>query len=462
MNRRRGALFAAVALAAGAVVWAVLPPRPAALRPPLTPVVPGETNVVVMIGCTFREDQVGAYGGPRGATPFLDSFAREGTRFADTIAQAPWTKAGTTSIITGDYAISLGVNHPGIGPDDQRIPDAATTLAERFADRGYTTVGGTANPNANAVFGFDQGFDSYYEATGLWRKSEVKVPGEAVVDEVLSRLPAAGPFYAQVLLVDAHTPYAPGLAWWRWWPFSPTTAVAQYRSQLQILDAAFEHLAAGLAARGHDERDTVFVVIGDHGEGLYTPEHHGKAHGFYLYPTAVHVPWLMRGPGIARGHVIEGLSQQIDLAPTLAGLLDLSATDGPGHDLSALVDGSSAETGETRAFVDTWFRSANRAAVYTPDRMCQRDFDPIASVHREIRAKRRDRVAPPFPTACFDWRTDPDATVPVRDDALDRELQDWRAGRETDRAAFIAAHGDTRAPIDDATREALRGLGYVE
>jgi arylsulfatase A-like enzyme len=287
-------------------VWTVTPEGPPVLRPPLTPVIPGRTNVVVMIGCTFRSDQVGAYGGPRGATPFLDEMAAEGTRFSATIAQAPWTKAGTTSIVTGDYALVLGVNHPGVGADDQRVPEVATTLAERFKAAGYATIGGTANPNANALFGFSQGFDSYYEASGLWRDEEVKVPGDRVVDEVLSHVPADGPFYAQVLLVDAHGPYTAGKAWYAWAPFS-SGRVAQYRAQLHRLDAAFEHLVDGLAAQGHSIDDTVFVAIGDHGEGLYTPEHHGKAHGFYLYPSAVHVPWLMRGPGVARGHVIDGV-----------------------------------------------------------------------------------------------------------------------------------------------------------
>lgn len=466
MNRRAGVVFGLVGVAAlayaVAAAYTALPPRAPVLRPPATPVIPGQTSVVVLIGCTFRADQVGAYGGPRGATPFLDEMAAEGTRFAQTIAQAPWTKAGVTSIVTGHYAMALGVNHPGVGDDDQRVPDVAITLAERFRDAGYATIGGTANPNANALFGFGQGFDSYHEATGLWREAEIKVPGAQVADEVLARVPASGPFYAQVLLVDAHGPYTAGNAWLAWAPFS-SARIARYRAQLSELDAAFQHLVDGFAAKGHTADNTVFVVIGDHGEGLLTPEHHGKAHGFYLYPTAVHVPWLMRGPGVARGHVVTGLSAQVDLTPTLTGLLGLAPpVDLPGRDRSALLAGAVGETGETRVFTDTWFRSASRAAVYSPERMCQHDFDPIASASREKKATKRNRIAPSFPTACFDLRADPDATDPQADPLLMQELIDWRADRERERAEFVAAHGVDRAPIDDATREALRGLGYVE
>lgn len=451
--RRRGAIVAlsvASVVALAAVTWAIRAPRPVT-RPPGDHVVPGKTNVVVAIGCTLRADQTTPYGGP-GTTPFLARLAAEGTRFDETIANAPWTKAATTSIVTGQYAIDLAVNAPGRG-DDQRLPDQAVTLAERFREAGYATVGGTANPNNNAVFGFDQGFDHYYEATGLWREDETKVPGGVVVDDVLAHLPADAPFYAQVLLVDAHFPYDAGnVAAAYWQPFSPTKRVAQYRAMLGNLDGAFERLWDGLAARGVAE-DTLFVVIGDHGEGLYQPEHHGISHGFYLYPSTLHVPWIVRGPGVASGNVVRGLSQQLDLAPTLAGLFALPVVpDLEGSDRSALLAGP-GDTGETRVFADTWFRDANRAAVYTPDRACLRDFG---------KPRKRPPKEPAFVTGCFDRKADPTMTTPIADDALMQELVDWRAAHEAARATFVTTHGEPVANTTDATREALKGLGYVE
>ncbi len=413
---------------------------------------PGRTNVVVAIGCTLRADQTTPYGGPS-TTPFLARLAAEGTRFDETLANAPWTKAATTSIVSGQYALDLAVNAPNRG-DDQRLPDQAVTLAERFREAGYATVGGTANPNNNVVFGFEQGFDHYYEGTGLWREGENKVAGTVVIDDVLANLPADQPFYAQVLLVDAHFPYDAGDAAAAFWqPFSPTKRVAQYRAMLGNLDRAFEHLWDGLVARGVAD-DTVFVVIGDHGEGLYEPEHHGVSHGSYLYPSALHVPWLVRGPGVAPGNVVGGLSQQLDLSPTLGGLFGLPPAPGlEGRDLSALLTGGSRDTGETRVFADTWFRAANRAAVYTPTHACLRDFAPP----RAPASKQ-----PPFVTGCFDRVADPTMTTTIADDALMQELVDWRTEHEASRAAFVAAYGEPEATINDATSGALRGLGYVE
>ena len=442
--RSRGPVLAlSLAAALALAVWGLTSRAPA-------PVVLGRTNVVVAIGCTFRADQTTPYGGPA-TTPFLAKLAAEGTRFDDTLANAPWTKAATTSIVTGQYALDLAVNAPG-RTDDQRLPDEAVTLAERFHDAGYTTVGGTANPNNNAVFGFAQGFDHYVEGSGLWRDQEKKTAGAVIVDDVLAHLPADGPFYAQVLLVDAHFPYDAGDAVTAWLPLSPTPRVARYRAMLGRLDAAFERLWDGLVARGVAD-DTVFIVIGDHGEGLHLPEHHGISHGLFLYPSTLHVPWIARGPGVAAGHVVTGLSQQVDLAPTLAGLFGLPIEpDLPGRDLSDRLAGGDG-AGDARAFADTWFRDANRAAVYTTDRACQREFgDP-----REPKP-----TEPPFPTACFDRVTDPDRLRPIVDDALMQELIDWRADHEALRAAFVSEHGEPLGDVGDATKGALKGLGYVE
>ena len=55
-----------------------------------------------------------------------------------------------------------------------------------------------------------------------------------------------------------------------------------------------QSLDEALVARGLTEENTVFIVVGDHGEGLSYPKHHGKGHGNYLYPSTTEVPWVVR------------------------------------------------------------------------------------------------------------------------------------------------------------------------
>ena len=68
--------------------------------------------------------------------------------------------------------------------------------------------------------------------------------------------------------------------------------------------------------------DTLFVVTADHGEGL---DEHGEAvHGFFVYETTLHVPLIVRGPGVTPGTRIEGRHATIDVMPTVLDLLGLA------------------------------------------------------------------------------------------------------------------------------------------
>ena len=450
--RARGWFLLAVL---GMATVVALPPgtfarRPALVpAPPSTPFVPGQTNVALIVLCTARADQMTPYGGPA-TTPTIDALARAGTRFDANISQAPWTKPSIAAIVTGRPAGELGVTDPGVHADDQRLPDAAVTLAERLGSAGYATVGGTANPNVNALFGFAQGIDAYFEATELWREGQRMVRGTEVVDEVVRRLPAAKPWYAQIVLTDAHLPYRLDWMWWRWWSLAPSTRVAQYRAMLTRLDAAVARFVDAVEARGERD-DTLFVVIGDHGEGLYHPAHHGNSHGHFLYPSTVRTPLVMSGPGVAQGRVVDALTASIDVVPTILGLAGVPDTTLPG------VAHTDAPVGPGRAiYVETYFRKANRAAIYTEDTMCQTDFDA------ELSRRLVDEDTPAFPTACFAWRQDPDATIPVQDPGLMSRVLAAHTDMSQRRARWVAEHGESRAVVGEDTKDALKSLGYVE
>ena len=145
---------------------------------PPVPVDLATTNVVLIVGCTVRRDQVGVYGGPAGVTPFLDRFATQGTVFEDPIAAAPWTRAAGAAIHTGRHALSVGLVEPGPGLNERRLPADVDTIAERFASAGYHVIGGTSNPNLNQVFGFGQGFSAYVEPAQTWKQDRAKWASE--------------------------------------------------------------------------------------------------------------------------------------------------------------------------------------------------------------------------------------------------------------------------------------------
>jgi arylsulfatase len=78
-----------------------------------------------------------------------------------------WTSPAHASLFTGLYPTEVGV-HAGA----QYLTTSRPTLAERFQDAGYTTVGLTNNINIDSFFGFDRGFDVFHRGPAIANRPE--------------------------------------------------------------------------------------------------------------------------------------------------------------------------------------------------------------------------------------------------------------------------------------------------
>lgn len=407
-------------------------------------------TVILVIGCTLRADRLHSYGNPRETSPTLDQLAAEGARFERLISNAPWTRPALAALTTGRYPLSLGIDDPRDGGFTNRglHPDV-DTLAERFAAAGYATVGATANPNANAVFGLHQGFTTYQEATGLWREDRRKVAGADVV-EAWAREAAAvkGKLFGQLVLVDTHKPLAEarrerlrlGLGALLW-----PTDLDRYDAAVLVLDDAIRRLDAALTAMGRGGR--LLFVVGDHGEGLYTPPKAGKAHGRYLYDPNLQVPWIVHGPGVKPGSVIGGLTQSIDVGPTLVALAGLPPSERM-HGRSqaeALRGGLDAEN--PWVFSETYFGPEHKARLTTP----------------EWTYLRNHRVAVTSPKAEELYRA---RDLLQGEDVSPREQATLGALRAQSEALQVRLTAEQQVweieGVNDEVKEQLKQLGYVE
>jgi arylsulfatase A-like enzyme len=249
------------------------------------------------------------------------------------------------------------------------------------------------------------------------------------------------------VLIDAHTPRVVSADERK--PFKNPGVpllVQDYRATLRRVDDAVRALDEGVRARAGD-RDTLFVFVADHGEGLSLPPHHRGGHGKTMYGTTVSIPWILRGPGIPAGRTVDGLASGEDVLPTLLGLVGVPAPDVPGRDWSSRVRGAdSSPTDRTRVFALSMFHGANVDGIWTKDRQCQRDHGSVGNEEA------------PLVVGCVDRQTDPLFTHPFDDPELMGELEAWRSAR----LAEGATHAVHDAPLDPGTRAQLQTLGYVE
>lgn len=262
---------------------------------------------------TLRADHVGCYGYTHGATPALDSLAKDGVRFAQAFTPSPITNTSHASILTGllpgshgvtDFAVPLSSAHP--------------TIAELVKAQGYRTaafIGAVILDSKSLAPGFDRGFDFYdnfpEHSSTKSRWGRIERRGMVVVEHAedwLSKHPA-GPHFVWVHLYDPHDPYEPPM------PYSQIYKGHLYDGEIAYADSALAHFIAYLKKSGK-YADSVIVAVGDHGEGL--GEHHEDTHGIFLYDSTTHVPLIVKLPGgRSAGAEVTMQVRTLDIMPTL-------------------------------------------------------------------------------------------------------------------------------------------------
>jgi arylsulfatase A-like enzyme len=216
------------------------------------------------------------------------------------------------------------------------------TLAEIAGKSGLATgafIGGITLQDS--MCGLSRGFD-HYDDDFAFHTADTR-PGAQVTASAIRWIEdQTGPYFAFVHLFDAHSPYTPVAPWdTRYDPDytgdvtgsladlgihgggsgRPMKArdlahvMALYDGELSQLDSLLGRLLATAGPKA------VVVITSDHGESF--------EHGYYfnhraaLWDSVLRVPWLVRGPGVPSGLVIEDPVSLIDLTPTVLALAGL-------------------------------------------------------------------------------------------------------------------------------------------
>ena len=298
-----------------------------------------QDNVILVSIDSIRADRCGYMGYDGRTTPTLNEMAAEGLSFTSAVAPGPRTPESMPPIFTGQF---LSGNLPSKMVDQRALINEhmgkRTTIAERFSQAGYHTVGITPNPFTSRYFGFDAGFDEFIdflgdESSGLYHRlfsrwldgsttsntlrlarnmilrEEVFKPWEAYYNRVAETVRGdEEPYFLWVFLMDVHEPYLAGKGYrsqsWldRWraiWNLYLSDRESEFdeatrKQLLTAYDDSIRYADAFLARLLSDVgEDTIVAVHGDHGEAF--GEHGYYSHEPYLYDESIHVPLVVHG-----------------------------------------------------------------------------------------------------------------------------------------------------------------------
>ena len=309
-------------------------------------------NVVMVTADSLRADHCGFLNPDADTTPVLDELANEsGLTFTDAVSPGPRTASSMPEIVTGEH---MRPPTTPLSDLETRINNVRThinqypTIAERFSEKGYTTLGFTTNPWTTTHSGFDAGFDIYKEVDSpnqqnIFRRLSEQVLGDGKVgtwsqlldnwwngygmfsrwtsfgEDIFQKIERASrPYFLWVFLVDTHNPY-----------LAPSeyrvegSTLRTYQTLLKANEAVVESdsmsnlrgelpigIHRGLKRAYRDcvrsvdgfveqlvdrlDRNTIFAFHSDHGEAF--GEHGTYGHQRTLYEENLHVPLLLCNP----------------------------------------------------------------------------------------------------------------------------------------------------------------------
>jgi phosphoglycerol transferase MdoB-like AlkP superfamily enzyme len=271
-------------------------------------------NVVLVSVESLSAEFLGSFGNTQGLTPNLDRLARDGLLFTRLYATG-------TRTVRGLEALTLSVP-PTPGQAIVKRPDNAElfTIGEVFKSKGYEALylyGG---------YGYFDNMNAFFSSNGYTVVDRTALPSSdihfeniwGVADEDLftltlreldARQARGVPFFAHVMTTSNHRPFT--------YPAGriDTPPKTGREGGVKYTDYAIGRFIDEARAKPWFGQ-TVFVIVADH-----THNARGRQE---LPPHAYHIPMLIYAPGLVAPGQIDSIASQIDVAPTLLALLNMS------------------------------------------------------------------------------------------------------------------------------------------
>jgi phosphoglycerol transferase MdoB-like AlkP superfamily enzyme len=295
----------------------------AAIRRDFTP--PAEhtlpiRNVVVILMESFAGHFVGALGSPANITPNFDKLAKEGLLFKRFFSNGTHTHQGmfaTMACFPNLPSFEYLMRTPEGGHQFSGLPQL---LSPRGFDNLYVYNGNFQWDNQSGFFS-NQGMTNFIGREDFvnpvfmdptWGVSDQDMFDRGALE--LDQNYGKKPFYALLQTLSNHTPYALP----KDLPVEPVTGHGssdEHLTAMRYADWALGQFFAK-ARKSSYYKDTLFVIVGDHGFGSEQQLTEMDLHRF-------NVPLLLIAPGIQEkfGASSDVVGTQIDIVPTIMGRL---------------------------------------------------------------------------------------------------------------------------------------------
>lgn len=268
-------------------------------------------------------------------TPAVDKLAAEGTKFTRAHVTAPVCSTCRSALITGMYQTTIGAHHHRSGRGELKIhlPPEVTPVPALFQKAGYHTCIGSGLPELDfrgMPFGAGKGKKKAGGGSRLGKTDYNFEWDPTMYDSHDWEGRGAKPFFMQVQLhggklregdekaraafkqrVITELGSATDPAKVTLPPYYPRDPVilddwALYLDAVRMTDLHVGRVMARLEKEGLLE-NTFIIFMTDHGIS------HARGKQF-LYDEGTRIPFIVRGPGIARGVTRDDLIMQIDMA----------------------------------------------------------------------------------------------------------------------------------------------------
>lgn len=283
-----------------------------------------DLNVIVLVLESVRASEMGLYGAPESATPFLDSLMSSATIVEKFYATSNYT-------VKSEHAIHCSALDRLIGSPLAESPNDVRTqcIPKILIESGYSTHwfhGNNLSFYNRSNYLPKLGFQYLHDADKLnadstmaklgWGISDIDLFG--AVEDSFSTIDQ--PFYAEILTLSNHLPF--NYDWEIDFPAHlarDDTFHQRYRRGIYYTDQAVKGFYEYLQINGFLE-NTILIITGDHGVWSFSDDNLPdvlKNEQMFRVPLIVHVPG--KNPVLIKGN-----HSHLDIAPTLIDLLGLN------------------------------------------------------------------------------------------------------------------------------------------